>query len=276
MAVQRSPEPYVWMVRADGQAVLMLYDLAEQAVGFFRVILGASAAGAATIESVCVLPNASDFDSVYFSVKRTINGSTVRYIEKLAKHSEATGATSGNKIADAFVFNAGPVSTFTGLSHLEGETVIAWGTSAGNVTGKIGTTFTVSGGQISLGAAYTNVTVGLSYAWRYKSARLAFAAQGGTAMLSKKRVSDIGLLAQNLYLDSVQFGKDFTTLRSLPRNYRGAAQSTTSLMSIYEAAQFALPNIWDVDARVCLTGNAPYPVTLLGLTMLLETNEAFE
>jgi hypothetical protein len=59
-------------------------------------------------------------DRVYLCVQRTINGSTVRFIEKLAKHSEALGA-AGSRMADAGTTAAGPASSVT-LAHLANET----------------------------------------------------------------------------------------------------------------------------------------------------------
>lgn len=271
LAIQRSPETYVWHVRADGQCPVLLYDIAEKTAGWFQFIAAASAAGAATVEDVVVLPTTS-VDRVYLQVKRTINGSTVRYLEKLAKHSEAEGGT-GNRMLDSYVHNAGPITTFTGLGHLVGETVAAWGTYNG-VTGKIGTTFTVNGsGEITLPGSCTNVTVGLVYNWRYKSARLAYAAEGGTALLMPKRIDSIGLLAANIHPAAVRSGMDFTTTYEMPRVERGQAITATTVQTVYDERTWAFGGGWDTDSRVCLKGSAPYPATILAIVTGIETNE---
>jgi hypothetical protein len=266
LAVQRQPQSYVWAVSGSGEVPVLLYDIKEKVAGWVRFIAGASAAGAATVEDVCVLPGTTE-DRVYLTVKRTIGGSTVRFLEKLNLASQAEGGTS-NRMADAGVYNAGSVTTFTGLSHLNGETVVAWGNSK-----PLGS-YTVSGGQITLSEAATNVYVGLAYTGRYKSSKLSYAAGGGTALLQKKRVGQLGLLLANTHPDSVTYGANFTTMQKLPRVKGGVAvNSTTDFWTVYEEMAAAFQGMWDTDSRVCLKMTAPYPATLTGMVVSVETNE---
>lgn len=271
VATQRAPESYVWFVRGDGQCCVLLHDQREKTSGWFRFISAPTSAAAAVIESVAVVPSDAGPDRVYFVIKRTVNGNVVRYVEKLAKHTEARGAAV-NHMADSYVYNAGPVTTFTGLSHLEGETVVAWGT-IGGISGQIGTTFTVASGQITLPAAYTSVTVGLSYNWRYKSARLAYAAEKGTALLAEKRVAQVGILAQNMMPDAVEYGPDFNTTYPLPRTEGGQDVVSTTLYETYDEPLTSFGGGWNTDSRVCLKGSSPLPATLLGLVIGIETHE---
>jgi hypothetical protein len=271
LAIQRSPQTYIWHVRADGQCVNLLYDVKEKSSGWFRFIAAPATAGAAVIEDVVVLPSANN-DRVYLSVRRTINGSTVRYLEKLARHSEAIGSAA-NYMADSYITVAGPITTVTGLTHLIGETVVAWGTTNG-VTGPIGTTYTVNGsGEITLPSSATNVCVGLAYTWRYKSAKLAYGAGNGTALLQPKRVATIGLVGENIHPNGLQYGADFTTMYSMPRVERGQALTTTTMQTTYDEPSFAFGGIWDTDSRVCLKGSAPYPCTVNAMVLGIESNE---
>lgn len=268
LAVQRSPESYIWTVRADGVCPCLIYDPKEKTAGWFKFIAAPSAAGDAVVESVAVLPSSGQ-DRVYLAVKRTINGSVVRYIEKLAKHSEARG-DSTTKMGDSGVTNAGPVTTFSGLSHLIGENVVAWGTTGG-VTGPIGTTYTVNGsGEITLPSSSTNVTVGLAYTWRYKSAKLAFGMEGGTSLLRPKRVGEIGLLLGVHHPNAIQYGSDFTTMFYMPRVEDGQDITATTVRSIYDEKAFSFGGGWDTDSRVCLKGSAPYPAEILALVTSVE------
>lgn len=271
MTVQRSPESYIWFIRADGQCPVLLYDPKEKTAGWFRFIGAPVAAGNSVVEDVQVLPSSGQ-DRVYLVIKRTINGSTVRYLEKLAKHSEAEGGST-SLMADSYITAAGPVTTVTGLDHLEGETVVAWGTTGG-VTGSIGTTYTVASGQITLPSSSTDVCVGLAYTWRYKSAKLAYGAQGGTALLMPKRVAEIGLLTANTHPNAIEYGSDFTDTYELPRVENSQNVSETAMRTVYDEATFPFGDIgFDTDSRVCLKGSAPYPATLLGLVLGVETNE---
>lgn len=273
LAIQRSPENYIWCIRDDGVAAVMLYDVKEKAAGWFKHIAAPSIAGSAVIESVAVLPGSGQ-DRVYMVVKRTINGSTARFLERLAKHSEARGGTT-SYMADACTLTAGPVSSVT-VAHLASETgLVAWATdSDGNQVALTGLSANGSG-VVSLGATYTNITLGLKYTWRYKSSKLAYGAASGTSLLMTKRVDRIGLLTQHEHPDAIRYGRDFTNTRKRNRIERGVAVGTAVRTSL-DTDTFPLSDFgasWDTDARVCLTGTAPYPATILGLVMDIETNE---
>jgi hypothetical protein len=273
VAVQRQPQSYVWLVREDGECPVLLYDPQEQVAGWFRFISAPSIAGDAEVESVCVLPETVE-DAVYLSVKRTINGATVRFVEKMMPYSTARGAAT-SKMADAGTLTAGPVSSVT-LSHLASETgLVGWGTnSSTGVSGPITGLSADSSGVIALGATYTNVFVGLKYNWRYKSSKLAYAAQGGTALLQRKRVSQVGLLAADVMYGAIQFGPDFDTMDPLPLIKDGTDVSQTTAYSEWDEPSFPFRGGWETDSRLCMKGSAPYPATLLGLVVGIDTREA--
>ncbi len=85
MAYQRTPDPMVWCIRNDGEMAVLSYERAQDVWAWCRSITSTNAGGATTTdsdyESVCVIPSGSEEDEIYYSVKRTIGSSTVRYIE---------------------------------------------------------------------------------------------------------------------------------------------------------------------------------------------------
>ena len=76
------PYSVVWCVRSDGELLGLTY-VRNQVVGWHHHDLGG------IVESVCCLTE-DDEDAVYLVVKRTINGSTVRCIERMADRRYAT------------------------------------------------------------------------------------------------------------------------------------------------------------------------------------------
>lgn len=262
VAVQRQPESYVWLVRSDGVAIILLYDLQDKVAGFFRMVTDGE------IESVCVLP-ATGQDNVYFSIKRTINGSTVRYVEKLVRPRETRGRAV-TKLADAGVYAAGPVTSVT-AAHLANETgLVGWGTTG--AVPQVLTGLSANGsGEISLGGTYTDVWVGLPYTGRYKSGRLAYGVEGGTALLTPKKVHQVGLLMSDLVLNSIKHGKDFDTLFPLPRKKGHTTASTTDVMTIYEEESFPFGGDWDTDSRICLEIQPGHPCTIHGIVVDMGT-----
>lgn len=77
MAYQKTPHSIVWVVRSDGIVLSLTYVREQQVWGWARHDFGG------TVESVCSVPG-DGIDDVYFVVKRTIDGTDRRYVERLA------------------------------------------------------------------------------------------------------------------------------------------------------------------------------------------------
>lgn len=75
-AYQQVPNSIVWAVRSDGVLLGLTYVREHQLWAWHRHDTDG------TVENVTVVPEGSE-DVLYIVVKRTINGSTVRYIEKM-------------------------------------------------------------------------------------------------------------------------------------------------------------------------------------------------
>lgn len=261
IAIQRQPDTRIHAVRSDGLVAIMLYQPLEN----LRCWVLFETNG--DVEDVVVMPGDVE-DTVYYSIKRTINSSTVRYFEKWALESECQGGTL-NKQADAFYEYSGvSTTTITGLSHLEGESVVVWGGGA-----DLGT-YTVTGGQITgLSTAVTSAIIGLSYTAQFKSVKLAYAAQAGSAFNQKKKVNGLGVMLYNTHYQGLQYGPDFDNLDSLPLVEDGKVTTVGTIHSTYDKDMFEFEGNWDTDSRICLQAVAPRPCTLTGMTFQIQTNE---
>ncbi|KKK80075.1 hypothetical protein LCGC14_2827130, partial [marine sediment metagenome] len=225
-------------------------------------------------------------DRVYYQVKRTVNGSTVRYLEKWALESETVGGTL-NKQADSFAtFTNSPAAASVPAgtcSHLVAESVIVWadGVCLNDSNGDIAT-FTVAGdGGIAAltheGSPFSATTgiVGLAYRGQFESTKLAYASQLGTALTQRKRLSHLGLILQNTHAQGIKYGPDFDTLDDLPLiDNEGAEVDTDSIHAEYDKDMFEWPGGWGTDERMCLEMNAPRPATALGVVVgIIETDK---
>ncbi len=256
--VQYKPEVRVHHVRSDGTVAVQVYDKVEDINCFIDIET------AGEVEDVCVLPGTIE-DQVYYIVKRTINGSTVRYHEKWAMESECVGGTL-NKQGDAFIAVSGSGASITGLDHLEGENVVCW------VDGKDMGSFTVSSGTIAQSYT-TGAVVGLPYSARYKSVKLAYGAMGGeTALTQKKKVTQLGVIARNMHYQGLRHGPDFDTLDDLPLVESYAETDADTIWTDYDAEPFTFAGNWASDSRLCLQACAPRPVTLLAAIVMMEEN----
>jgi hypothetical protein len=63
--------------------------------------------------------------------------------------------------------------------------------------------------NITVGAAVTNWVAGIPYTARYKSAKLAYGAAEGTAMLQNKKVDEVGLIMTDFVRSGIRYGSRF-------------------------------------------------------------------
>ncbi len=277
MAVQDQPDRRVHFVRSDGTVALFIYDKRENVLCWVNI---SSTGASGLIEDVVVLPatEGDEEDQIYYVVKRTINGSTKRYLEKWALESEV-GDLTQNKQADSFIAftNDPPSQTVTGLSTLEGESVVVWadGKCLRDTDDEIAT-FTVASGQITPltnnGSTYvaTSGVVGLAYTAQWKSGKLLELGRFGRALGSHKNVRDLAIIAKDMHARGLQYGPNFTDLRDLPSTEEWQPVDIDTVHTDYDQEPIPFPGEWNVNSRLCLQAKAPRPVTLLGLMADLE------
>lgn len=278
IAIQYQPDVRVHCWRNDGTVALMTMDKAENVICWTEIETDGD------VEDVSVLPGDEE-DQVYYIVKRTINGATVRFHEKWAKESECRGNPIA-KIADAhYLYSGSPTTTITGLSHLEGEEVVVWGwntttpftaTLPDGSTVTVGRdfgTFTVSGGQITgLSSSVTNACVGLAYTAPYKSAKQAFAAALGTPLNQSKRIDHLGLILIDTHAKGITYGPDFNSLDEMPDVEDHAEVDENTVYENYDQRMIEFDGDWSTDSRFCLQAAAPRPATVLCVTVSMTTN----
>ena len=112
LAFTKRPDPRIYLVRDDGQLIVLTFFVEEKVIGFTRFVTDG------LFESVAVIPQPGGSpDQVWVVVKRIILGRSVRYVEFF--EVEATDAVPG---PETFL-----ESTGEGQSWFKGETVSAVG-----------------------------------------------------------------------------------------------------------------------------------------------------
>jgi len=259
-AVQKQPDKRLHFVRTDGTVAMYLTDPAENVSCWVDIETEGE------VEDVAVLPRRDTEDQVYYLVKRTIDSTEVRYLEKWAQESEARGGAA-NKMADSFlVQNSSATTVISGLDHLVGSSVVVWG-----ATDDLGSYTVDSTGQVTASQASTTFVVGLPYEALFQSAKLAWAADSGTALTQTKRLSHLGLILADVHARGLEFGASTGILDPLPRIEQSAYVSTGLVSSAYDNDPIEFPGIWDTDSRMVLRGQAPRPCTVLGAVIEIET-----
>lgn len=268
IGIQRKPDTRIHCVRADGTVAILVFDRVENVTCWVDYETDGE------VEDVVTLPGTAE-DLVYYSVKRIINGVTKRYLECWALESEARGHTL-NKIADScstFTFGV-PTTAIVGLDHLEGKDVVVWadGKDVGHDDDD-NLLYTVVGGQITLAVGALVVIVGLPYNGDWQAAKLAYAAQLGTALTQKKKIGGLAMILLDTHARGVKYGPDFDSLDSLPQMEDGALVDPDSIWPKYDKASFEFSGDWSSDPLLCIRAMAPRPCTILALVPTVETNE---
>lgn len=249
LAFQSEPEPRLYARRSDGQCAVMLISLADRLGGWMRLVpTGEDAA----IESVCVVPGTPE-DHVYRVVKRTIGGTTKRYVEKQAKERWGNSSHAW-RLESALLYSGTATTAISGLGHLEGEQVYAW------ADGRVDGPHTVTSGAITLTYAASYVIVGLKYQGFYRGPR-------APNLAKSKKIERLGMLLHNTVGGGVSWGRNFTTMSRLKDRLMEGATYDSPLPLISEDVDFPISGSWENDGRVCIRFEGVGPATVLGLAV---------
>lgn len=144
-------EPYgvIWCVRDDGILLGLTYQREHQVWAWHQHTTDGE------YESVATVVEGSR-DAVYAVVKRHINGSDVRYVERIEQRYDDDSANVF-AVDSGLSYEGSPVKTFAGLDHLEGKTVVIL------ADGVVTKNKVVQGGSVTISRAASKVHIGLPY-----------------------------------------------------------------------------------------------------------------
>lgn len=108
MDYQQQPWPLVWLIRADGTLAVLTYDSGADVFAWSRLVTDGQ------FESVAVIPGATE-DEIWVSVSRTVNGATVRYIERFSARDWGTDDTDVYFVDSGINYDGGAAKTLTAI-----------------------------------------------------------------------------------------------------------------------------------------------------------------
>lgn len=248
MSFERRPESVVWVATNAGALHALTFN-SEQ-----KVVAWASGGTEGFVEWLLSLP-AGSADETIALVRRTINGVTKRYIERL-------NWNTATAFHDCRLTLTGPsATTWSGLGHLEGKTVRV---HADGVF--VGEEFVVSAGAITLPRAATTVVVGLPYDARIISQAPEVgtgtgSSQGQTQSTHKIQVrllNSIGLHLQGEPVPFRRFGPGILD------------QSVPLFTGLKDLAEFG----WaDGESPITIEQKQGYPMTVLAVIRDFTVNQ---
>lgn len=252
-AQQDSPVPVDWWLRDDGK-LLGITNMPEQNIRGWH--LHVAAGTDAVIGSICVIPD-SDGDRLYAVIARTIDGDTVRHIERMGRIKQpATLAECG--YLDSRITYSGAATTTIPVPHLEGETVYA--VADGRVRGP----FTVTGGSITLPKSASTVHVGIVYDATLRTMPAVVMADG----YGKGR--QLNVKEATLRIDgSCAFTVGVYSDDGYARTMR-PSQGVTNEAIVSMDVAIPVEGSWGRNAQIDIEQSSPLPLTIVSVTLDVE------
>jgi hypothetical protein len=288
IAVQRQPDTRIHCVLGDGRVAVLTYEPTEEVIAWS--IWEGDTGTSPQVERAMVLPGIEE-DAVYYHIRRTINGAHKRYLEKWALESECLGDTGLSWLVDcavSFAADTGRTTSFAdAATHLAGESVVAWGDLDSGSTpyvdlspgiGSLQTQYTLdTGGDLTLTGYTDGVSKGVlgkRYTATWKSSKLAYAAEMGSALGQVKRVPQASLILYKTHQSGIQFGaRDTGHLDSLSGNIDGKTIDVDTIHETLDQVAVPVPGTYETDPRLILRAASPRPATVLAVVPTVSTNE---
>lgn len=248
MAFGKAPWPLVWLISTDGRLIGNTY-VPEQQIGAWHWHQTDGAF------ETCAVVAEGDEDMLYVVVRRSINGQTRRYIERL--ESRAFGAQE-----DAFFVDSGlsyhgmPVKTLKKLDHLEGKTVSILADGAVHVPQ------TVTNGEIRLQHAAKKIHVGLPYTAEIQTLPVVGDIDNGKGRGLTKNVNKIWL--DVIRSSGIWVGPD--EIRLVANKQRTTEPLGTPPRLKTEQIEIVVFPDWNDYGQIIVQQRDPLPLSLVSLT----------
>jgi len=246
MDYSKDPFGVLWCVMDDGALIGLTYQKEHKVWAWHRHDTDGQYESVASIAE-------DGRDATYFVVKRTINGSDVRYIERLEKRYNDVSENSFY-VDSGLSYNGSPVTVLTGLDHLEGETVITL--ADGNVVRDL----TVSSGSITLPRAASIVHVGLQYLSDIVTLGIDSAEQSTQGR--KKSIAEVAIRFQKSRGGWV--GPDTDNLIEIKPRFDSDSYNTIALKT--NERRITISPDWNDDGKVAIRQLDPLPMSILTIT----------
>jgi hypothetical protein len=266
LSYQQEPNQVIWCVRNDGQLIGLTYQREQQVVAWHRHIFGGSfGSGNAVCESVATIPTDDSEYQTWVIVKRTIDGTTKRYVEYIHQYDfDETDDTSFNFLDSQLSYDGSPATTISGLAHLEGQTVSILADGATHPD-KV-----VNSGELVLNRSASKVKIGLAYTSLLQTMRIDAGAQNGTSQSKTKRIYEI---TARLYESiGIEVGPDLNNMERIP--FRSSADAMDTGVTVFTGdKEIEFRGNYETDGFIFVRQTQPLPLTILSLYPKLQTND---
>ena len=249
MAYSKAPLPLVWFVSSNGKLLGLTY-VPEQQIGAWH-----QHDTAGLFESVAVVAEGNE-DVLYAVVQRTINGSSVRYIERMASR-QFVDQEDAFFVDCGLTYDGAAADTITGLDHLEGETVSIL------ADGAVHPQRVVTGGSITLDVEASTVQIGLPIEADLQTLPVAAMLKDGS--YGQGHVKNVNKVWLRVYRSSGIFvGPQFDNLTEAKQRTTESYGSPPALKT--DELCITISPSWSNGGQVCVRQSDPLPLTVISMT----------
>jgi len=281
-SIQRSPYNIIWIVLGDGNVATVTYEKEHEVVAWSMQDIGG------IVESVCCATTPANEDVVYLVVKRTINGSTVRYVESI------TGLLAANSVYvnchKLFTYSSAATASVT-AAHLAAATVgvmvdgVYIGDKTASGSGVISTTY--SGHTLTV----NSIVVGLRKTQIVGLLDPEGGSQAGSSQGKKKRITEscarvvsswyfktaagtqVTNETENLSASVDPTSADYTSITPAFVVLNDTNDGVNPITHVSGDITFSVDNAFDDGARFQIVQDEPYPLNITAVMHKLNTNE---
>lgn len=271
----RLPDPLAYFVRADGVLAVMTYNREQSITAWARYVTAGS------FESVsCIF--GSPADEVWVSVKRVLNGQTVRTIESFTTDPGENPDIVNNLLLDCGLAFPGAVfppqasASVPWLANMTVTAVLDGAEYAGLVADNNGTVVFPQGVKASV------IRIGLPYTGLLTPMKPEAPRSDGSSQGRKRRVSEVVLRVRNSL--SVDYGSDAAGANWILKQFRNVNDTQGSNSPLLGTGfqpngvlDVPLDGPWpagnDFSGQVNLRQVHPFPLTVLAIFSKLEITE---
>ena len=250
MAYAKEPFRIIWCVLSDGSLCGLTYNRKQEINGWHRHETDG------LFESVACIREGFE-DVAYFIVRRTINGQTKRYVERMATRI-IYKATDSVFLDSSLKYEGTPISTVHGLDHLEGKEVYV------NADGGV-ENHTVESGAITLHKPASIISVGLPYEFELETLGI----EGENTHGIKKTINRVNIKINESREDFFIVGTNGVEIQN-DRSLDSDNDSTLLVTTNVDVTPYAYPT---EEATIHIKQKYPLPLQILSISAVVNIED---
>ena len=250
------PNYLIWITDLNGNLFSLTYLPKQNITAWARHELG----GGGVVESLLTVPGPNETE-VWMIVKRTINGSVKRYIECFSPAFMDQDITDATFLDSYISYDGSPVTSFSGLGHLEGKTVGCFGDGANVVVTGTGA---VSGGSINLQTDVSKAIVGLPYESEIETNQLTSSSAPASLQGRLGRIQGAVLRLYRSY--GGEIGISDSKMDIMPEY--GVQTVMDGPLTLYSGdREFVIPSEYNLNPNMTIRHTLPVPFNLVSIVL---------